>query len=116
LKIRVRNLTRDTLLGDQIDVADTSSTRRTGLLKHATLDDGTGLWIVPCESVHTFFMKFAIDVVYLDRKKRVKKAVGPVVPWRLSMCFLAYSLLELPAGSIERTGTRKGDELEFVNL
>jgi uncharacterized protein len=116
LKIRVRNLTRDTLLGDRIDVANTSSTRRTGLLKHDSLEEGTGLWIVPCESVHTFFMKFAIDVVYLDRNKRVKKAVGPVVPWRLSMCLPAHSLLELPAGSIERTGTRKGDELEFVNL
>lgn len=109
----MRNLTRAVSLGDQIDRADTSSARRTGLLKHDGLGEGEGLWIVPCEAVHTFFMKFAIDVLYLDRKRRVKKTVRRLAPWRFSGHLPAHSVLELPAGLIELTGTCKGDELEF---
>lgn len=74
------------------------------------------MWIVPCESVHTFFMKFPIDLVYLDKKRRVLK-VRPAVPaWRLSACLRAHSILELPAGTIERTGTAPGDQLSIDKL
>lgn len=111
--MRVRNITRGTSLGDSIDAARTSKARRTGLLKHERLDEGAGLWIVPCESIHTFFMKFTIDVLYLDRQRRVRKAVREIPPWRMSMCLLAHSVLELPPGTVERTGTQKGDQLEF---
>ena len=113
LKLRVWNRTRDTVLGDAVDVADTSEKRRTGLLKHAGLEPGEGLWILPCESVHTFFMKFPIDLVYLDRKRRVRKVRSRVPAWRLSACLFAHSVVELPAGTIERTGTRVGDQLVF---
>ena len=94
-------------------MADTSAKRRTGLLKHERLDPGEGLWISPCESVHTFFMKFAIDLVYVDRKYRVRKVRHAVPAWRLSACLVAHSIVELPAGTAERTGTRVGDELVF---
>ena len=113
---RLRNLTRGTSLGDAIDLADTSRKRRVGLLKHTELRPGEGLWIVPCESVHTFFMKFAIDLLYVDRKNIVRKIVPGVPPWRLSMCLSAHSIVELAAGSIEPTGTRKGDQLDFESL
>jgi uncharacterized membrane protein (UPF0127 family) len=103
-------------LGDAVDVADTSAKRRVGLLKHERLESGTGLWIVPCESVHTFFMKFPIDLVYIDRKKKVKKVRNAVPAWRLSACFTAHSILELPAGVVEKTGTRPGDELVIETL
>jgi uncharacterized membrane protein (UPF0127 family) len=109
----VRNLTRDTLLGECIEVAENSAQRRAGLLKHEGLAQGAGLWITPCEAVHTFFMKFAIDLIYLDRKRRVRKTVKAVAPWRLSMCLPAHSVLELPSGSVERTQTGVGDEIEF---
>ena len=109
----MRNQTRATVLGDAIEVADTSAKRRTGLLKHSSLAPGQGLWIVPCESVHTFFMKFPIDLVYLDRNKQVRKVRGHVGPWRLSACLTADSILELPAGTIARTSTRRGDQLVF---
>jgi uncharacterized protein len=116
LKILVRNETRKTVLAEAADVADTSATRRTGLLKRTSLEPGEGLWIVPCESVHTFFMKFPIDLVYLDRERRVVK-VRPAVPaWRMSACFKAHSILELPAGTAERTGTVAGDELLIDKL
>jgi uncharacterized membrane protein (UPF0127 family) len=109
----VRNLTRNAVLGEAVDVADTSEKRRTGLLKHTGLGPGEGLWIKPCESVHTFFMKFAIDLVYIDKKQKVRKARKAVPPWRLSACLSAHSILELPAGTIERTGTQAGDELSI---
>ena len=99
-----------------MDLADTSSKRRVGLLRHERLESGTGLWIVPCESVHTFFMKFPIDLVYVDRKKRVKKVRHAVPPWRLSACLTAHSVLELPAGTVEKTGTRPGDELQIEKI
>lgn len=116
LKIQVRNLTRNAVLADGASVADTSSTRRTGLLKHTGLAPGDGLWIVPCESVHSFFMKFTIDVLYLDRKHKVKKVRPEMVPWRVSACLTAHSVLELPAGTIARTGTVPGDQLEIKDL
>ena len=112
----MRNQTRATVLADAADVADTSSKRRTGLLKHERLAPGEGLWIVPCESVHTFFMKFPIDLVYLDRERKVRKVCSAVPAWRLSACFSAHSILELPAGVVEQTRTAVGDELFIEKL
>jgi uncharacterized membrane protein (UPF0127 family) len=103
-------------LGEAVDVADTSAKRRTGLLKHERLEPGEGLWISPCESVHTFFMKFPIDLVYVSRKHKVRKVRSSVPAWRLSACLLAHSVVELPAGTAERTGTQAGDELVFDKL
>ena len=111
MKILVRNQTRNTVLADSADVADTSAKRRTGLLKQDGLAPGHGLWIVPCESVHSFFMKFAIDLVYLDRKHKVRKVRHNMAPWRMSICLSAHSILELPAGVLEATGTQAGDQL-----
>jgi uncharacterized membrane protein (UPF0127 family) len=116
LKVLVRNQTRNTVLGEAVEVADTSEKRRVGLLKHARLDPGAGLWIVPCESVHTFFMKFPIDLVYLDKQRKVRKVRHAVPAWRLSACLTAHSILELPAGTAERSGTLPGDELSFETL
>jgi len=112
-KLKIRNQTRDVELADRADVADTSRKRRTGLLKHSSLEPGTGLWIVPCEGVHTFGMKFAIDVLFLNKKRKVLK-VRPAMPKRrIALSLLAHSVLELPAGTAERTGTVRGDQLEL---
>ena len=97
-------------------MADSSSKRRTGLLKHERLEPGEGLWIIPCESVHTFFMKFPIDLVYLDKKKQVRKVRKAVPAWRLSACLTAHSILELPAGTIEASRTQAGDQIEIEKL
>jgi uncharacterized membrane protein (UPF0127 family) len=116
LPLRIRNQTRNTTLATSADVADTSEKRRTGLLKTQKLEPGAGLWIAPCESVHTFFMKFAIDLVYLDKQKRVRKVRHAVRPWRVSACFTAHSVLELPAGAVSASGTLPGDQLVFDTL
>jgi uncharacterized protein len=116
LKIAIRNLTRGTVLAEAADIADTSAKRRVGLLKHDHLAPGEGLWIVPCESVHSFFMRFAIDLVYLDRKHRVRKVRHGMVPWRISVCWTAHSIVELPAGAVQASGTQAGDQLEIQEL
>jgi uncharacterized membrane protein (UPF0127 family) len=113
-RIKVANLTRSSVLATSLEVADNASKRNKGLLGRTGLADGEGLWIIPCESVHTFFMKFPIDLVYLDRKNQVRKVRSSVPAWRLSACLSAHSILELPAGTIRSTGTQAGDMLEFT--
>ncbi len=110
----VRNATREgILLGDKVLVANTSQTRRTGLLKHESLPEGEGLWIAPCEGVHTWGMKFSIDVLFLSKARKVLKIREDMGKRRIALCLWAHSTLELPAGTVARTGTLKGDQLEF---
>jgi hypothetical protein len=112
--VRIENRTRDALLGNLIEIADTSSKRRTGLLKHASLQPGEGLWIVPCEAVHTFGMQFPIDVLFLSKKRKVLKIRQNMGRRRMALCLRAHSVLELPVGTIAETGTVTGDQLEFI--
>ena len=116
MKIRVFNRTRDAVVAAAADVADSSRTRRDGLLKRSGLAPGEGLWIVPCEAIHCFFMKFTIDVLFLSKSKQVLKAKPSVKPWRVAACLKAHSVLELPEGQIASTGTCAGDQLEFEKL
>jgi uncharacterized protein len=112
-KLRVINKTRGRQLADRAEIADTSSKRRTGLLKHTGLAPGEGLWIVPCEGVHTFRMKFAIDVVFLNKQRKILKIRPNMGKSRMAVSLLAHSVLELPAGTLEQTGTQRGDQLEL---
>lgn len=111
--MRVINTTRGTVLAETADKANTSKKRRTGLLKHEGLPKGEGLWIAPCEAVHTFGMKFPIDVLYLSKKKKVLKIRKDMPKRRMSACLRAYSVLELPAGMADETQTQPGDQLAF---
>lgn len=112
----VRNATRgDAVVADNVAVADTWGSRFKGLLGRASLPEGEGLHIVPCNSIHMFFMKFPIDVAFLDEGGKVVKAVHAIKPWRATkMYFDAHSALELPAGTLARTGVAEGDLLHFV--
>lgn len=112
--LQVLNLTRGTVLATKLVKAHTAATRRKGLLSRESLLPGEGLWIAPCESVHTFFMRFPIDLVYLDRKLKVKKVRHSVGAWRMSACFTAHSVLELPAGTAAAARTERGDCLEMA--
>lgn len=115
-RLQVANLTRQTVLATCMELADTGPKRNKGLLGRQRLDPGEGLWIIPCESVHTFWMKFPIDLVYLDRRNSIRKLRPSVPPWRLSACLSAHSVLELPAGTIRDTQTQPGDTLEFSSV
>jgi uncharacterized membrane protein (UPF0127 family) len=112
-RLKVSNLTRQTVVAHCVEIANRGATRRKGLLGRDGLSAGEGLWIVPCESVHTFGMRFPIDLVYLDRNKKVKKVRNGVTPWRLSACLSAHSVLELASGTVRMTQTSPGDTLEF---
>ena len=113
---RIANATRGTELADRSERAGTSNARRRGLLGRDSLPEGTALLIAPCEAIHTFGMRFAIDVVFLSRDRRVVKVAHNVKPWRIAFCLRAHSALELPAGTAAKTRTQSGDRLDFCLL
>jgi uncharacterized membrane protein (UPF0127 family) len=110
----VRNCTSGATLASNVRLADTPRSRRIGLLKHERLEAGEGLWIYPTQAIHTFGMKFPIDVVFIDKRKRVKRIYRDLAPSRLTtLVWSAQSVLELPSGSLAGTQTTVGDELQF---
>jgi len=109
-----KNVNTGVVIAERVSVAATRAARRTGLLKHSSLPEGEGLWIVPCRGVHTFQMKFAIDVVGLDERGVVVDRVVNLQPWRLRLPRRGTAgVLELPAGWLDRTGTALGHRIEF---
>ncbi len=112
-----RNETRNELLADRAERADAVLARLKGLLGRDGLGAGEGLHIVPCNSIHTFFMRFPIDVLFLDADGVVIRALDRVVPWRATRIYgRAASVLELPDGVLRSTGTLAGDRVSFLPL
>jgi len=112
--VAVRNATRNTVLGEQITVAGTSLRRLVGLLGKRGLEPGTGLLIIPSQAIHTVAMRFAIDVVFVDRDWRVIHLRPAMVPFRVTgLHWKARCVLELPAGVIAQTSTAVGDQLSI---
>ena len=110
----VRNRSRGTALAEDVRLADTPRARLVGLLTETALESGEGLWIYPTQAIHTFGLRFPIDVAFLDRSRRVKRVYHRLVPYRWTrLVWSAQSVLELPVGVLARTGTEVGDELEF---
>jgi uncharacterized protein len=114
MRLRVFNITRNTEVANSAEVASSGAKRSKGLLGRKGLEPGGGMWIVPCEAVHTFFMQFPLDLIYLDRKHCVRKVRRHVPPWRVSFCLTAHSILELPSGAIGESQTQIGDSVEIV--
>jgi len=111
--VRITNRTRGTIVGESVEIANTSLTRLWGLLGRAGLNAGGGLWIKPSSGVHTFGMKFSIDVVGLDKDLRVVKIWPDVVPYRVtSVSLRVSSVIELAAGRIRACSLQVGDRLE----
>jgi uncharacterized membrane protein (UPF0127 family) len=112
--MRVRNATRDRILGDGIREANSLVARMKGLLGVEGMSPGEGLWICPCNSIHSLGMAFEFDALFLDGGMRVVALYRHFRKNRLSrICWNARGVLELPVGTIERTGTEVGDEIEF---
>lgn len=113
--MNLRNVTRATMVGTRITVADTSLTRLIGLAGKRRLDAGCGLLIRPSSGIHTFGMLFPIDVVALSKNLRVLKLWHCLVPFRMTGVNLkTNSMLELPAGAISACDMRVGDQLELT--
>ena len=110
---RIVNLDRGCELAAHVEVAGESSSRRRGLLAKSHLDEAAGIWIAPCEAIHTFGMKLPIDVVFLDRKHRARKLVRKLSPARIALCLAGSAVLELASGAIARSGLQPGDRLQF---
>ena len=97
-----------------VERADSFLGRFLGLMGRKELPEGQGLLLSPCSSVHMCFMRFSIDVLYLDDEGRIKKIVSHLRPWLgLSLCPGAKSALELAAGEAERLGLRVGMRLRM---
>ena len=110
------NRTRQAYLATRVALAATHWSRCRGLMCTAAAEfsSGDGLWIVPCRGVHTFAMKFSIDVIYLDDRKRVVHIAENLRPWRVARVSLrAASVLELPGGTLRFTPTAVGDEIDI---
>lgn len=95
----------------QLEPAFSTLRRLRGLLGKPVLAPAHGLWIRPCNSVHSCFMGAAIDVLYLDRQQRILRIQPALAPWRFSLCWRARSVLELAAGEARRLGIEPGDRL-----
>ena len=112
-QVRVANVTRGAVLAERTELAVRFWDRAKGLLGRASLPEGHGLWLQPCNSVHMWFMRFPIDVVFASAAGRVVAVVPTLRPWSMTRPYFGADVaLELPPGTIARTGTTKGDLLE----
>jgi uncharacterized protein len=102
-----------TVACERCELADTPLRRMRGLLGRDGLEPGEGILIKPTNSVHMFFMRFAIDVVFVDREMAVRKVVETLRPWRMAGCRGARAALELPAGAASRSGITVGERLSL---
>ena len=115
MSIRVENLSRGQILVTSGRAADTYWSSLRGLIGSQPLAQGEGLLIVPCNSVHTHFMSFPIDVLYVDRDDRVVAMNQSMAPWRFGRLHRqAHFVIELPAGTLGRSGTEVGDQLQVL--
>jgi uncharacterized membrane protein (UPF0127 family) len=110
--VRIDNLTKSTEVAAAARLADNPWSRMVGLLGRKRLPDGEALILRPCSSIHTLFMRFPIDIVYVDKEARVLKVVPSLKPFRFSGTLRSgHCTIELPVGTIARSNTDPGDQL-----
>jgi len=110
----IHNTTRGTRLAWNARLAVSGRERRRGLTGRAGMEDGEALVFKRCRQVHTFGMRFPIDVVFLDSSGRIVRACRGLSPLRVSpLVWCARTVIELPAGTLARTGSATGDEIEI---
>ena len=110
----IMNVSRQKEIAGCVRVADTFWTRLKGLLGTQSLPDGTALIIRPCNSVHTFGMKYPLDVLFVSKGGRVRKVAENLLPGRLAWDWGAAWVIELPAGTAAATATACGDQLDWL--
>jgi uncharacterized membrane protein (UPF0127 family) len=110
----LRNTASGKMVAETLEFALSRSARRRGLLGRDSLAAGHGMLIAPCSSIHTWFMRFPIDVIFVRRDGLVVKTCRHVAPWRMVMGWGAYATVELPIGAIDRSAIAVGNRLELV--
>ena len=108
------NQRTDEALAERVEVAVTRRDRRKGLLGRSGLEPASALIIAPCFSIHTMFMRFDIDAVFVDEDGRVVKVVRDMTPWRIAVDPTAHAVVELPAGSLRDRQVNVGDRLYLL--
>lgn len=112
--MRITNRTRNTLLGQNVTLASTWLGRLRGYLGRSEPKEGEGMLLIPCNAVHSFFMTFALDVLFLDQKGTVLEVFREFRPWkRTKVVRGSRYVLEVPVGTIDISGTEIGDELSW---
>ena len=99
------------VVADRVITAFDSRSRRKGLLKQDSMAEGSALIIAPSNAIHTFFMRFAIDVAFVSKDGRVLKTRRAMPAWRLAASLRAFAVVELPAGALDRSDVKPGDQL-----
>lgn len=113
--MKVTNLRNGREISNNLAVANSLLKRMMGLIGKTEMKAGEALLIKPCMSIHTFFMRFPIDVVFLNKKNYVIALIKNLQPNRITHLYLsAASVLELPAGTLKEIDTRVGDEIEIA--
>lgn len=113
--MKLINETTGKILAENLEIADTSAKRMKGLLGREGLTEGEGLHIIPCNSIHSFFMKFRFDAVFINKKNVICALAENVPPRKIKFCFSSHSVIELPEGIISKTSTEIGNKLKFLD-
>jgi uncharacterized membrane protein (UPF0127 family) len=115
-RVRVVNRTRGCVVASRAAVASTPLRRALGLIARTAWGGDDGIVLEPCVAVHSMFMRMPIDVLYIDEHGQVLHAVSALRPWRLAPVLRsARRVVELPAGTLSRTGTGPGDSIALVS-
>jgi len=113
--MRIINQTKNCLLAEEAVIAETFFKRSKGLLGKKNLPTGQALVLMPCNSVHTFFMRFPIDIAFIDKYNKVVKIIPLIPPFRITpVYFNAHFAIEFPAGTLEADNLKEQDKIEFV--
>jgi hypothetical protein len=109
--MQLRNTRTEHVVASAVEVANTRATRRRGLLGRDSLDLAAALVLSPCCSIHTAFMRFPIDVAFIDRDGQVLRIVRDLAPWRIAIAPRAHAVVEFAGGCLNRRDVRVGDRL-----
>lgn len=112
--MKVLNQTRNTILVERLRVADSFFKRLKGLLGTKELPAGEALLIRPCNAIHMFGMRYALDIAFVSRENRILQTIRALQPGQMAKFSQAAYVLELPCGALDASGTEPGDVLQIV--